>query len=421
MKSICPSAATGGVRAHVLQEPNMRWYLGTQLFSLTGMMLRSSVLSLFIIEAVGIRNAPTLVGTVWALNVLPGAFLGVFAGMFVDRYDKRDILRITAVLGIIQALALAFITSGNPREVAIWKIFAVMGFTGFTNMIDGIGRNAIIKDAILHHHNERLGSIMFNSLYTFAMVLGNGIAGYLVLSIGYSNSFILNGASFLVLIFGLSKLNFDHRNGTRSVHKPGWKGVMHSAAEGARYTFTEPGIRICILVAAAITVFGFAYNVLMSVIAKQMYFGGPKEYSYLAAIAGMGSLIGSIVAIAWSGRAPTKFVVAGCLIAGICQIVAAQTTSIHFGALAFFGSGFGFMLAFLPIRGAVMHIVDRRLVGIVLGITFMFFYGGMMVSSFASGYIAKHYGCPAVLTGCGLALIALSIATPFLPGIDEIE
>ncbi len=86
-----------------------------------------------------------------------------------------------------------------------------------------------------------------------------------------------------------------------------------------------------------------------------------------------------------------------------------------------FFCGFGFMAAFLPLRGAIMHIVDKKLVGIVLGITFMFFYGGMMMSSLIAGYIAKHYGCPAVLTSCGSIILVLGVALPFLPGVEEID
>ncbi|MES2216291.1 MAG: MFS transporter, partial [Patescibacteria group bacterium] len=70
-------------------------------------MLRSSLLSLLLIDLLGPVKAAPLTGAVWALNVLPGAFFGVFAGIFLDRFDKCRILKITAVLGLIQALMLA--------------------------------------------------------------------------------------------------------------------------------------------------------------------------------------------------------------------------------------------------------------------------------------------------------------------------
>jgi len=398
----------------------MRWYFGTQLISLTGMMLRQSVLSLLIIELVGVKDAPPLIGYVWALNVLPGAFLGIFAGMVVDHYDKRKILWITAVLGIIQGGALAYLTYHDPHDIAVWQIMAVMAFTGLTNSIDGICRNAIVKDAIVNDYNHRIGSVLFTSLYTFGMILGNGLAGYLVLSIGYSMTFVLNALSFCVLIFGLSQMDFGHvqaKNRTRGVFEGAWTRTK----SGVAYAFSERGIRICILLAAAITVFGFAYNVILSVIAKEVFHGGPKDYSYLAAMAGAGSLAGSVVAVLWSSRIPKTFIVGGCLVAGMGQIIFAQSSNINHAAAIIFFCGFGFMVAHLPLRGAIMHIVKKELVGIVLGVTFMFFYAGMMISSVISGYIAKHYGSPTVLVCCGIVLISIAIMTPFLPGIEEVE
>jgi predicted MFS family arabinose efflux permease len=137
--------------------------------------------------------------------------------------------------------------------------------------------------------------------------------------------------------------------------------------------------------------------------------------------AGIGSLVGSIVAILFSTARPKAFVIGGCLTIGLAQIALAHAPNSHWAMIALAVSGFGFMSCFLPVRGAIMHIVKKELSGIVLGFTFMFFYGGMMVSSMGAGWLAKNIGCPAVLTICGTVLILTAIATPFLPGIEEIE
>jgi MFS family permease len=413
-------------RVHVLEERNMRWYFGTQLFSLTGMMLRQSVLSLLIIDLVGVKDAPPLIGMVWALNVLPGALIGIFAGMIVDHYDKRKILWVTAILGVVQGLLLVTITRGSdihhiPDSIAIWKIMAIMLFTGITNSIDGICRNAIVKDAVVNHYNNRMAGVFFSSLYTIGMILGNGLAGWLVLWIGYSNTFVINSLSFLILIFGLSQMCFKHLEEKPKTSKKVFDGAWQKIKLGAQYSFSEKGIRICILLAAAVTVFGFAYNVILSVIAKDMFQSGKTGYSYLAATAGAGSLLGSITAVLWSERRPKMFIVVGCILTGLAHIAFALTTNINHAAVCVFFCGAGFMSAFLPLRGAILHIVDTKMIGMVLGITFTFFYAGMVLSSVVAGYVAKHYSCPAVLMSCGIILLTLGITTPFMPGIEEIE
>ncbi len=407
-------------KVHLLEERNMQWYLGTQLISLTGLMLRSSLLSLLLVDLLGITKAPPYVGFVWALNVLPGTFLGIFAGVILDRYDKRKILQITASFGVIQGAALAYLAFMDVHHMSISAIMAIALFGGFTNALDGIGRNAIVKDAVVNKYNHRSGAIFFGSLYTFAMLVGNGISGYLIIWIGYGNSFMLNAISFLVLIIGLRKMNFDHHE-VRKLRPFNFGETWQSILAGGRYTFSEPGIRISIVLASFITVFGFDYNVILSIITQAMFHGGPKEYSYLATCSGIGSLVGSIIAILFSESRPKQFVIGGCLLLGLGQIACACTTNIHVAAIMLAICGFGFMASFLPSRAAIMHIVKKEMTGIVLGFTFMFFYGGMMVSSVCAGWLAKHAGCPSVLLICGTVLIFTAIATPFLPGIAEIE
>ena len=399
---------------HVLSETNVRWYLGTQLISLTGLMLRTAVLPLFIIAALGEDNAPPWIGIILALNMLPGAIFSSFAGTYIDRYDKRKILFVTAIIGIVQAIALAIVTSGDPHKASMWNIVVIMAFTGVTNMIDGICRNAIVADAVIHQKNIGPAAKMFTTLYTLAMIVGNSIAGFLVVNIGYPGSFVLNGASFLVLIYGLNRLNFDHHTSRKVKSRCSFK-------EGATYTFSHPTLRICILIAGTVTVFGFAYNAMMSVVARQMFEGGPTVFSFLAFFSGIGSLTGSLIAIVCSKKRTVMFAIAGFFLSGAAHIAASRATSLNMEAAAMFMCGFGFMTAFVPIRGTIMHVVDPGKSGAVLGITFNFFYGGMMVSSIASGWIVKFCGCRTLLFGCGIALLILTLALPFLPGIKNID
>ncbi|MDR3557940.1 MAG: MFS transporter [Candidatus Pacebacteria bacterium] len=406
-------------RVHILSEYNMRWYFGTQVISLTGLMMRTSILALLLIEIVGPTRAPFWIGLVASLNLIPGTFLSIFVGFFLDVYDKRRVLQITAFLGILQACGFAYLAYRHPdlRSIPLSGIVFIAAFSGLTNAVDGLCRNAIIKDALVNRYNDRIGATMFASLYTVAMIVGSGLAGYSVIYIGYANSFILNALSYIVLIFGLHMMNFDHHVRT---HK-NLKGMMQKIRHGMIYTFKGLGLRLCIILAVVITIFGYSYNVILPIIAKEMFNGGPKEYSYLAAIAGAGSLLGSLCAIFWSERRPVKFIVTGTFIIGLAHLGFVQMTDIHEGAIFLFLCGFGFMAGFAPIRGAIYHLAKKRRIGIVLGVLFTFFYGGMALSSFGSGWLVGHFGSRAVLMCCGIALVITASLIPFLPGIKELE
>ena len=405
-----------GPKPHVLRERNMRWYLGTQLISLTGLMLRMATLSLLIVDMLGKERAGTYIGLARSMELIPGAILGIFVGLIIDRLEKRKILYITGSITIMQSVALALLSCQPVKDIPIWAIMLIAFLGGFTNVIDGVARNSIIKEAVKHPLNARMAATYFTSLYTVAMLAGNGLAGYLVTWVGYSDTFVLNGVSLLVLMIGLYRLDLSHVE----QHKYPKQHMLTSAKDGIIYSVSNKGIFACIGVGSALTVLGFGYNVILPVANKTMFNGGPQQYSRLAAMAGLGSFVGVIMALLWSEKRPRPFVLAGFLSAGIGNIALAYSTNPTQAGWALFMCGLGFMMGYTPIRGAITDIADRKMIGLVMGFNFMFFYGGMVISSMGSGYIATHFGCPAAFTGCGILLIIAAIIAPFVPGWKKI-
>jgi len=402
-------------KKHVLQDDNILKYFGSQLISLTGSMMQTAILSLAIVAKVGAEKAPPLIGNMLAYGLIPGVFLALPAGLLLDSSSsKRLVLQITAIFGIAVALVFAFLARGNLVHISMWQINALALFMGFINAVDGVGRNAIIKDAIRDPSHGRAAAIYFTSLYTFGQVLGNGTAGYLVLSIGYSWSFTINALSFVVLIIGLAKMDFSHvekktKADIRELLKKGWHEIIQSKI-----------IRICIILAGVIVIFGFSYNGLLAIVAKTMFGGGPKEYSKLAMAGGMGSLTGIILAAVIEGRTPKTLLVGGCLLTGTSLMLFPYCHSLHVAQALLFCCGFGFMISFSTVRSEILHHTSRPLVSVVLGFTFIAFYGGMAGGFSAAGYLAKQFGCPNVMAGCGFILVVTGTIARFLPGISEI-
>ena len=405
-------------RKGILSETSMRWYLGGQLVSLTGSLLQSAVLALLIVSITSKAEAGTWTGVIWALGLLPGTFFGPFSGVLLDRHDKRKILIMTGVIGALQATTLAWLTYTNTATLA--NILGLALINGFINAIDGPGRNAIVKDIVVDKQNIRQASKTFSSLYNLAQIAGPGFAGYLVLHFGYSFTFLLNALSFVVLIVSLVSVKLTTKLETSggSVRSSIWREVV----EGGKYTFSDPGIRLSILLTTGVCVFGFSYNVLLAVINKYLLHGSEITYSHLAVSGGVGSFAGALLAMTLGDRISHKtFVIGGLTCSGAALILLHQTTNIHLAMVFVFMAGLGFMSSFSSLRASMMHIVKQEKTGIMLGFAFSFFFGGMMTCSLTLGYLADKLGLAFVLETAGIALLVLAAVTPFLPGIDELE
>jgi len=401
----------------VLSERNMKWYLGGQLLSLTGTMLQTAVLSLLILSISGKNNAAFWVGIVWALDLAPGFLLGPFAGILLDRFNKKKVLLITSALGVVQTSFLAFLTFTN--QITILEICVLALCMGIVNAIDGPGRNVIIKDAVVHDYNVRPASKMFTSLYNLAQVAGPGLAGFLILAFGYPLTFVINGLSFVALIIALlnMKISSVSIKDTRAEYS-----VWRLLKEGALYAMQQPSLRISILLTGAVTLFGFFYYPILAVISADMFHGTPITYSYLAAASGIGSFIGALILINLGEKiSHSLLVIGGIICMGVALALLSMTTYLPFGIFLVGLIGFSFMVSFSSLRSSILHLVRQEYTGIVMGYTFTFFYGGMMSGAFLAGYAANKYGCPLVLLTGGILMIIIGCFTPFFSGIKGLD
>ena len=98
------------------------------------------------------------------------------------------------------ALILAALTFAN--SVQVWHIVTLAFALGITNAIDAPSRQAIIVDLVGKEDltsGIALNSVMFNA----SRVFGPALAGIALTQVGPAWCFLLNGLSFMAVIFML--------------------------------------------------------------------------------------------------------------------------------------------------------------------------------------------------------------------------
>ncbi|HEV7449393.1 MAG TPA: MFS transporter [Candidatus Paceibacterota bacterium] len=401
------------VRQVLLREKNLRWYLGGQVLSLTGSLLQTAVQALLIIAIVGKEEAATWTGLVYAFALGPGALLGPFVGVLLDRFSKRNVMMVCATIGTVQALVFAYLT--YTTSITVWTINALALIMGFVNAVDGPGRNAIIKDAVAHKHVEQ-SSALFTNLYSFAQVAGPGMAGYLVIAFGYPGTFLLNALSFVALIIALANMRL-YPSVPRE-HASVWGQVK----EGARYTFGQPKICACALLTAVVCTFGFASFLLLAYLNKYVLGGGLAGFSNLSISSGAGWFAGTVLAVILTGRVRRRVpIIAGMMLNGLSLLVLAATTDFLVAMVSVCVAGAGFMLTFSTTRASIVFHSKKELMGMVSGYTFSFFFGGVLVCALVVAPLVDHLGSMLVLGFCGVSLLVASFVASRLRSINELD
>src|SRR5947207_6897342 len=124
-----------------LHYPNFRLYLGGQAISLIGTWLQVTAQSWIVWQ---LTHSETALGIVGMLNGLPILFLSAYAGVWIDRLDRRKLLIGTQIVSMLLAFILAFLTQTNL--VQIWHVYLLSLLLGIANALDLPAQQAFLGD-----------------------------------------------------------------------------------------------------------------------------------------------------------------------------------------------------------------------------------------------------------------------------------
>src|SRR6266566_6869257 len=106
-----------------LRHRNYRLFFIGQSFSLIGTWMTQVATSWLIYR---LTNSAWLLGFVGFSGQLPAFFLAPFAGVWVDRWNRHRILKITQTLSMLESFALAALALTN--RINIWQIVGLTMF-----------------------------------------------------------------------------------------------------------------------------------------------------------------------------------------------------------------------------------------------------------------------------------------------------
>src|SRR5215475_3163893 len=122
-----------------LKHRNFRLFFGGQTISLIGNWMTRVATSWLVYRLTG---SPLLLGVVGFAGQIPTFLLAPFAGVIVERMDRRKLLVWTQVLAGLQSLLLAALTLA--RVITIGEILALSVFQGLINAFDMPGRQSFL-------------------------------------------------------------------------------------------------------------------------------------------------------------------------------------------------------------------------------------------------------------------------------------
>jgi len=381
-------------------------------FALSGIgtQLATTAIGLQVYELTGSSFSVGLVG-VFAL--VPIVALGLYGGALVDAHDRRTV----ALLG---GLALWLAALGNTAQAALgntdeWVLYGLVALSNAGFAVVSPARSAIyprLLPARLLPAANALSVVAMNA----ALTLGPLLAGFLVDLAGYTVTYGLDAALFVVALWGIWRLppvppEVDPATARRRM--PG----LRSVAEGLRFLGTRPNVRMTFLADFCAMVLAHP-RALLPAVAVLAFGGDAQVVGILSAAIAVGAMVAMVVSgplggVVRQGRAVVLAVAGwGVAVAGFGVVVLGTGTVLGTGlalvlaagALAAAGAADSVSSVFRTtiLQAATPDHLRGRLQGVFVVVV----AGGPRLGDVVAGSLAEVAGEPVAIVLGGAACVA---------------
>lgn len=378
-----------------LKYKNFRYFWIGQCVSLTGTWMQRTA-QLWLVYT--ITKSPFLVGLLGVCQFMPMLLFTLFAGVFVDRFPKKNILLFTQALFMLQAVILTLLTFTGV--VKYWHILVLSAFFGLTQTVDMPARQSFFIELV--GKEDVMNSISLNStIVNLARIVGPAVSGIVMLKFGITFCFFINAVSYIAVILGLLLIKMNN-----SVPQRIRRHVLQEIVEGLQYIKKSETLIINVLFMSAVCTFAMNNDVIIPVFAKTVLKMGANGYTGLMTAAGVGSFVAAIVMafIAKNGVKKGMLIIAGVATAFI-QILMFLAGN-YFVAL-FLTAIIGFInLTFINVSNSIfqIHTTDEYR-GRVMSVYSFLNQGSTPVGNFYAGSVMQQIGGRAGFPACGAATL----------------
>ena len=327
-------------------------------------------------------------------------FSSLLAGVIVERFQRRDVLLVEGSISTTIACGLAAATFFEVAtlHLAIGLAFVIgclrgVRFTAVNRFVyDLVGPSQLVN-----------GSALWRISATPMMIIGALLAGALIQWFGVWVAYGFLGVSLAVSLPFLAAIR------VRGAVQVSDTNLVQQMMEGVRYASKDRPLRTLFAMSVVMETLGFAFIVMIPVMAKTVLEVGGIGMGALQAGVGAGTFIATLImAIRGDSENKPRIIFLNALVAGAALIGFALSRSLILSILLA-TAAMAFLNAYDLTLGALMqlvappHLRGRAVSLHSLAISFT------SLGGFGMGVAASFVGVPAVLAAGGVGVVINSL------------
>lgn len=391
-----------------LSNRNYAKFFTGYALSFTGTWMQSVALAWLVLQ---LTNSPALLGLVVALQSLPTLVIGPYAGVIVDRVNRRRLLMVTQTLGATQAILLAALTL-TGHITYIWALVLTL-MLGLINAFDMPGRQAFVREMV--SVDEVRNAVSLNAvLMNAARAVGPAIGGLLIASFGVGTCFAVNALTYTGSIIAYLTMN---KAELRTVPPtPRAKGQLR---EGLAYVRRSPNLLMPLLMMTIIGTLTYEFHVTLPSLAIETFGGNASSLGFLTGAVGVGAIFGGLTS-ASRPSVSMRTLIGSATAFGVMTLLTSLSPSVAVASAMLVGVGFASAWYMSSTNTALQLGADPHMRGRVMSLYSVAFIGTTPIGGPIMGVIAEAAGARWALgIGAAAALLAAVLGVTVMRRMSE--
>ncbi len=402
----------------VLHNRNFRLFLAYRFFMTSATLMQAVIVGWQLYD---ITKNPLSLGMIGLTEVIPQVGIALFAGHYVDIWDRKKIMSRTSLLLLIGS-GILLVSSINSHGISF--------LSGTTPIFITIFIVGLTRGILMPAHTALLGQLVPRELLTgaatwgstawqIAAVTGPALGGLMYGFFGIVPAYLLVFIFFLICVIILFFIKSPGKvipEGKRD------ERIFASIGEGIRYVFKNQVLLGAFSLDMFAVLFGGAVAML-PVFASDILKVGPQGLGLLRACPAIGAILMSVFLtfyppVKHSGRL-MFYSVAGF---GLSIIVFALSKNFYLSAACLFLSG-SFDFVSVVVRASILQLfTSNEMKGRVSSVNSIFIGSSNELGAFESGAAASLMGLvPSVIFGGVMTLIVVGVAAGLSPTLRKLS
>lgn len=334
--------------------------------------------------------------------MIPFAFIGPVAGVFVDRWNVKRTMIASDLIRAALVLLLVF-------AATLGQIYAILFLLSVVSTFFVPAQTVTLR-TIVPREGLLAANALIQQAFQVMRIISPALAGAMVGWFGASSCYYLDTLSFIFSAAMIATLVIARETAAPSKDSHPLKSVLTDLLAGLKFIFTHPTISFVILAMAAGMFAISCFGPLIAVYVRDELQANSLAFGIINSLIGVG-MIGGTVLISRFGKevSKTRLALWGLFTMGGFVIVMAAFKTIAAASVGMFGVGMGVLWVIVSAQTIMQGQTPMEMVGRVSSSFMSVLSIAQLVGLVISGSLAQALGIRALFFASAAMLFLITV------------